>query len=569
VFWSNNQFPHLYRTFLARMLDIPENKIRVTVKDIGGGFGVKGHFYREDVIACLLAMKLGRPVKWSEDRIEHLQGSAHEREQIHDLEVAAKKDGTILAVKDRCIADIGAYGLPPWSGAPLTLFTNVLLPGAYRFRDYYGEHLSVVTNKCPYGAVRGPTMLQSNFVMERAIDLVARRLGLDPVTVRTKNLVSSNELPYTSATGMVYNSGSFRESVERLLEFVDYKQLREQQDEARKQGKYIGIGISALIQPSSFGSPVNAAFGIGGFDSATVRIDPSAKATVYTGLMPHGQGHETTLAQLVASELQVALEDVEVVYGDTAQTPYGIGTHSDRGAVIGGGAAILATRKVREKALSIAAKLLECQPSDLDYAAGRFARRETPAKAVSLAEVATVAYTTPHKVGVEPGLEATAYFEPQAALTWSNGAHAAVVQVDPETGYVKVSRYAVVLDCGNMINPMIVEGQVRGGVAMGLGGTLLEDSSYDSQGQLRAVDFMDYLMPTALDVPPITIDHIITPAPDNPGGFKGMGEGGNIASPAAIASAIEDALQPFGVKVTEIPLPPEKVLNLIKGTRQV
>ena len=564
--WSSTQFPHVYRGELARYFSLPENRVRVIACDIGGGFGVKVHFFREDFALCYASMKLGRPVKWVETRAENLAASIHEREQIHYVEIAVKHDGTILGIKDKCIADLGAFGAPPWGGGALSMFTSVLLPGPYKLKGFISEHLAVFTNKGPYGAVRGPALIQANFIIERIIDIVAHELNLDPAEVRLKNLVKTEDLPFTTLTGQVYTSTSFDKTFEKLLNVINYKQLREEQRRKREEGKYMGVGFSILVEYGAFGSAVNALFGMGGYDSVMVRIEPSGKVSVYSGLIELGQGIKTALAQVVADKLQIPIEDITVYSGDTLYTPYGIGSHSSRGGIIGGNAAAKAVEKIISKMKKIAATLLEANETDIEYESGKLYVRDAPDKSVSLQEVITTAYVNAHKLpqDVEPGLEAVVYYEPTTPITWANAAHAAVVEVDTETGEVKVLDYYVVEDCGNVINPTIAVGQIVGGVVQGIGHVVYEDLTYDNNGTLLTQSFMDYLLPSALDIPNVKVEFLITPAGDNPGGYKGLGEGGTIAAPAALANAVEDALQPFNTEVTDTPLTPYNVWKMMQ-----
>ncbi|MDW8084473.1 MAG: xanthine dehydrogenase family protein molybdopterin-binding subunit [Candidatus Caldarchaeum sp.] len=564
--WTSTQFPHILRTHLARYFNIPENRVRVNACDVGGGFGMKAHIFREDLAVCYASMKLGRPVKWFEDRAENFQSSVHEREQVHYVEIACKRDGTVLAVKDRCYADLGAFGAAPWGGGTLSMFTSVLLPGPYKLKAYSSEHIAVYTNKAPYGAVRGPALIQANYVIERVMDIVARELGLDPAEVRLKNLIKRNEQPFTTVSGQVFNSSSFDESLTKLLSIIEYEKLREMQKEARNRNVRMGIGFSILAEYGAFNSAVNMLFGMGGFDSVKICLEPTGKITVYTGLVNIGQGITTALAQLVADKLQVSLDNISIVAGDTLSAPYGIGSHSSRSAIIGGNAAAIAADRVLDKMRKIAAAFLEADPRDIEYSGGRFYVKDLPSKSASLEDVARMAYVTPHKLpkDMEPAVEATCYFEPASGITWANAAHAAIVEVDVESGHVKVKDYYVVEDCGNVINSEIVKGQVVGGVVMGIGHVLYEDLKYDENGLLLNSGFSDYLIPSAVESPNVKVYFHLTPAVDNPGGYKGVGEGGTIAAPAAVANAIEDALSDMKAKVEDAPLSPNNVWQIFK-----
>ncbi len=564
--WTSTQFPHILRSQLAELLNLPENRVRVIACDVGGGFGMKAHIFREDIALAQAAMRLGKPVKWFESRSENLEASIHEREQVHILEIACKRDGTILAVRDKCYADLGAYGAPPWGGGTLSMFTSVLLPGPYKLKAYSSEHIAVYTNKGPYGAVRGPALLQANYIIERVMDIVARELGLDPAEVRLKNLVRSDEMPFTTLSGQVYNAATFDECLRKLLKLIDYERLKAERRKVRDKGVHIGVGFSILAEYGAFSSAVNALFGMGGFDSVKISIEPSGKVSVSSGLPDIGQGISTALAQVVADKLQIPVEDVTVLSGDTLSSPYGVGSHSSRGGIIGGNAATIAAERLLNKMRRIAASVLEADPRDVEYSGGRFYVRDDPSKAVSREEVVKTAYVTPNKLPreIEPALEEVCYFEPSSPITWANAAHAAIVEADPETGEAKVVNYYVVEDCGNVINPPIVEGQIVGGVVQGIGHILYEDLTYGDDGILKTSSLSEYLLPSAVEAPPVTVQYHPTPAPDNPGGYKGVGEGGTIAAPAAVVNAVEDALADMGLSLTDAPITPFNIWRSLK-----
>ncbi|GBC69588.1 Caffeine dehydrogenase subunit alpha [archaeon HR01] len=566
--WSSTQFPHILRTHISRYFNIPESKVRVIACDIGGGFGVKAHIFREDLALCHASIELGQTIKWFETRSEFHQSSIHEREQVHDIEIAFKKDGTVLAVKDRCYADLGAYGAPPWGGGALSMFTSVLLPGPYKLKAYVSEHIAAYTNKGPYGAVRGPALLQANYVMERVMDAVARELGLSPAEVRLRNLIKKTDQPYTTLGGQVFNSASFEETLQRLLQIIDYQRLREEQKRLRREGVYMGIGFSILAEYGAFGSAVNSMFGMGGYDSVKVVVEPSGAVTVYTGLVNIGQGITTAIAQTVADRLQIPIEKISVISGDTSSTPYGIGSHSSRGGIIGGNAAAIASERIIQKMKQVAGTLLEADPRDIEFTRGRFHVRDDPSKGIGFMDVVQTAYVNAHKLpaGLEPVLEATSYYEPTSPITWANAAHASIVRVDPETGQVKVEKYYVVEDCGNVINSAVVEGQVVGGVVMGISHILYEDLVYDSAGNLLTSSFSDYLVASPAEAPDIEVELYPTQASDNPGGYKGVGEGGTIASLAAVANAVDDALREFGCVIEDAPLTPAYIRSIISRT---
>ncbi len=572
--WSATQIPHLVRTGLADALGFPEHRLRVIAPDVGGGFGIKANLFPEDVVLCLLAIRLERPVKWVEDRREHLLASVHAREHIHDVEAAYQRDGTITALRATLKVDIGAYSVWPWTAGIEPGMALGMLPGPYRIRNYRCDSLGVATNKCPLGTYRGVARPSACFTHERLVDVVARATGLDPVEVRRRNLVRADEFPYTSATGMVYDSGSFVESLDLLVAEGDYAGLRRLQAAERAKGRYLGIGLATYTEQTAHatvefvkrGGPV-----VMGYDTATVRMDPSGKVTVMASMQSHGQGMETTLAQLAADRLGVGVEDVSVLHGDTTISPYGMGTFASRSAVLAGGATIRAAEQVRGKLLRLASSLLEAPVEDLELSGGECRVRGVPARSMSVAELARIAYFRVEKLppGEPIGLEATlAYDAPPGTGTFTNSAQLALVEVDPETGAVKILRYLIVEDCGKIINPMIVDGQIHGGIVQGLGTALFEESVYDEQGQLLNVSFLDYLMPAAAEMPPMEIYHLVTPSPFTEDGIKGMGEGGAIAPGAVIANAVSDALAPFGpIGANELPITPERVLRLIEAAR--
>jgi carbon-monoxide dehydrogenase large subunit len=576
--WSQVQFPHVARTLFAKIFNVSEDKIHFQLPDIGGAFGLKGHIFPEDVSVCAAARLLpGMAIKWVEKRTEDISYSVQERDQIHYIEVATKKDGTILGVKDKMIADMGAYAASPWGGLTFTMLTGLVLPGPYHFKNYYFEHVAVLTNKTPMGSIRGPGFFSANFVMERALDILAHKLNLDPLEVRRRNLIQDSEFPYSTVTGLVFDKCSLTESLEKGARIIGYNELRRQHVELRKRGIYRGIGTASLIEIGGIGSGILGPAGSVtlGYEVATTRVEPDGTVKILTGLAPHGQSSETTLAQAVADELGVPMNKISVIWGDTDKVPYGMGTWGSRGAPLGTSAAIIAAKKTREKAMIIAAGALEARVEDLEMLPdGRFAVKGTPTavmagKTVTLADVAKIALRRPDKLpkGVEPGLEATSFFEPEIPATWSNAMTFCEVELDPETGKFKILRFFVVQDCGKMINPMVVEGQVQGGIAEGLGGAIFEEISYTDDGQINGGTFMDYLMPTAVEMPNIEVAHIETYSEQNPSKTKGMGEGGTIVAASTVANAVEDALQPFGAKITEIPLKPETILKAIRAAR--
>jgi carbon-monoxide dehydrogenase large subunit len=566
--WASTQTPHILRTGLAECLDLPESAIRVIAPDVGGGFGPKMHLFPEDVVVCLLARRLGRPVKWVETRTENLLAGAHARDQATRLEVAARADGTLLGFRARLVSDVGAY-----SNYPLTVALDPgtaagSLPVPYRVRGYAYEAYAVATNKCPTGAYRGVGQALGAFVRERAVDMLARRLGLDPAEVRRRNVLRADEFPHTTAAGTVLDSGSPAASLERVLELGGYAALRDQQRRAPAGRVRRGIGLATYTEFTGMGSATfrrRGAVHVPGHDAATVRVEPSGEARAFVSSAAQGQGHRTALGQVLADELGLPLETVEIVSGDTERCPYGSGTFASRTMVAAGGALVLAARAVREKLLRIAAGLLEAAPEDLVLAGGEVAVRGTPSRRLAVREVARVAHRPAAGLppGIEPGLQATRFYDPPLA-TFSPGAHLAVVDVDVETGGVHVVRYAVAEDCGRIVNPVIVDGQSAGAVAQGIGNALYEELGYDDTGQPTGPTFMEYHLPRADEVPALAIAHLDALPPGAPHPFRGMGEGGTIGAIPAVANAVADALAAFGVEVRELPLTPARVRALLR-----
>ncbi len=568
--WSSTQVPHVLRSYLALVLDFPEHHIRVVAPDVGGGFGLKAHLFPEEVITAFLARRLQRPVKWIEDRRENLTASLHAKHQVVQAELALTKDGTILGLKGRFLSDVGAYSEYPWSSALEAGHAASSMPGPYKIPAFRFEAVSVATNKTTLGVYRGVGMPTGVLVMERLLDLGAQKLSLDPAELRLRNMIRREDHPYTTIIGAEIESGSHQESLQMALGMLGYQDFRAQQQQWREQGRYIGVGLGCYVEGTAPSSQAFQAMGLalGGYESATVRMDATGKVTVLVGTHSHGQSHETTLAQVAADELGVPLADVKVIEGDTTAVPYGWGTWGSRSAVTGGGAIILASRKLREKLLRVASRLSEVPADDLELAEGVVRRKTDGTTLVPLKEIAYRIVSAPAGLpaGEEPGLDATAHYEPPPS-THANATHLATVEVDIETGQVKILRYIVVEDCGTIINPLVVNGQIQGGVAQGIGTALYEQVVYDENGQFLTGTLMDYLAPTAVDVPQVEIGHIESPSPYTPGGIKGMGEGGAIAPPAAIANAVADALAPFSVRVNEVPLTPERVLKLIDRGR--
>jgi carbon-monoxide dehydrogenase large subunit len=566
TFWSSTQSPHLLRRRLSLATGIPEGRIRVIVPDVGGGFGQKIPIHPEEVAVALAAQRLGRPVVWMEDRRENLVAAPQAKEQLLRLELALGADGEFLALRAAILGDAGAYSYNNASALIEPYLAAVLMPGVYTLRNLEYEVRAVVTNKAPVAPYRGVGWTQGHCARELLIDQTARELGLDPAELRRRNLVRGGEFPYTSCTGMVYDSGSFEESLERALQLVDYAGFRRRQDAGRATGRHLGIGVSPYVEPTGWGSEGarQASWAMASHDAARVTVEPSGEVTVAIGTPSQGQGHGTAFAQLAADVLGADPATVTTVANDTAATPISIsGTRASRTAVVLGGAVLRAATELQERLLAIAGRLLEADPADLEVVDGGVALKDAPSRSVTLKEIATAAYFRPDLRAAfpEPDLSASAFYDPPA--TYSNGCIVALVEVDAATGAVRVERLVAVEDCGTMINPPIVDGQIRGALAQGVGGALLEQVVYDPDGQPQASTFMDYLLPTAAEVPAIEVEHCSSPSPLTPGGIKGMGESGLIATPAAIASAVADALAPFDVRVERLPLTPELVSSMI------
>jgi carbon-monoxide dehydrogenase large subunit len=560
--YTSTQWPHLLSAAISESLNHPQNKTRVIAPEVGGGFGVKNHFYNEEFVLSLLSLKTGFSIKWIESRSEHFVATNHAREQVHDIEVAIDKSGIILGIKDHVLGDLGAGSLAPYNGIGPVRVAAFVVPGAYKVRNYQCTIDCIVTNKTPAGAYRGFGQPEGEFAIERILDIAAQELRLDPLEFRLKNLVRQEDLPYTTATGNPLESGSFRESCELAAKLLGYPGFREIQRKARESGRYLGISIVPFIEgtaPTLFGQNGMS----GGFDSAHVRMGPDGRVSVSTGVCSTGSGLETTLAQVASEVLNIPLEWITVTQGDSLTTPFGLGSWGSRSLVVAGGAVAMASFELRSKVLSIAGRIKGCPSAELYIDARLIKHRNGSFEPVPLSEIARVAYVDSGRLPpeVDPTLESSACFDPSLVVTkdsgraqsrtrWvatvSNGAFGVVVQVDPETGIVKLLDAVIVDDCGRVVNPLIVEGQLHGGVAQGIGGALLEELRYDENGQLVSSTLIDYLLPTSTDLPNIRTAHIESPSSNVPFGFKGVGEAGVICPPVAIANAIVDALAPVG-----------------------
>jgi carbon-monoxide dehydrogenase large subunit len=562
--WSSTQVPSALRSTLAESLGLPETRVRVVAPDVGGGFGLKTHIFPEELAVAAAARRVRRPVKWVETRREQLAGGAHAREQRVEVEAAADADGVVRGLRARTIADAGAYHIFPLTSALEPLGTASILPGPYRAEVYEYEAIAVQTNKSPVGAYRGVGMTMGAFVMERTLDLLAERLGLDPAEIRRRNFIPRERYPFVSASGMTYDSGDFPKALEQALALADYDGLRREQAAARVAGRLLGVGVACYTEYTGMGSDVFRRRGmddVRGIESATVTMEPDGAVRCATSFPSQGQGHATTIAQVIADRLGVAPEQVRLAPADTAVAPAGSGTFGSRGAVSIGGTVVVAAERVRARLQALAASVLEAAAPDIVLEAGRAHVRGLAQRGVTLAELARLAYSPP-RGGVPgelgPGLSATIYFDPPGP-TFSGAVHVAAVEVDTATGRVRVRRYVVVEDCGPVVNPTIVEGQIHGAVAQGLGEALQEAIVYDTDGQLLTGTLMDYAVPKADDVPAFEVGHLETPSPLMPGGVKGMGEGGTIGAPAALANAVADAVRPLGVRITALPIHPEWV----------
>jgi carbon-monoxide dehydrogenase large subunit len=565
--WNTTQNPHILRFLCSLVTGVPEDKLRVIAPEVGGGFGSKIAAYPADFITVFCAMTLKRPVKWVETRSENYQATTHGRGHIQEVELAARKDGTILGLRATSWSGMGAYLSTAAPGIP-TILHGLMLSGVYDIPAIKEDVYGVYTNGTPIEAYRGAGRPEATFMVERLVNKLAARLGLDQADVRMKNMIPRFENGHAVATGLSYDSGDYPAGLKTLLDHVKYKDLRREQENARNAGRHMGIGIASYVEICGLGpSQVAGAVGFQGglWESAIVRFHPTGKVHVFIGASPHGQGEETTFAQIVASEIGVGVDDVKVVHGDTDVTPMGWGTYGSRTTAVGGAALVLATRKIKEKAKVIAAHLLEAAVEDMEYADGKFFVKGSPDKAKTIQDIALMAHVAWNMPpGVEAGLEASMFYDPPN-FTYPFGSHLAIVEVDPATGQIEVKRYVALDDCGPQINPVIVEGQVHGGVVQGLGQALWEEAVYDENGQLVTGSMLDYALPRADRLPHIEVLHTVTPSPHHPLGLKGIGEAGTIASTVTVYNAVMDALAPLGVQTLQMPMTPERVWRAIRG----
>jgi carbon-monoxide dehydrogenase large subunit len=567
--WCTSQNPHIHRFLCSVMLKLPEHRVRVIAPEVGGGFGSKIPVYADEALTAWAAMTLGRPVKWSEDRSENYKATIHGRDHIEYVELCGTRDGRITGLRTKVYAGLGGYASTAAPGIP-TILHGLVYSGAYTIPNIHGVIHGVYTNGTPVDAYRGAGRPEAAYLIERLVDIYARKIGMDPVEVRRRNFIPKDKFPYTVATGLTYDSGNYEAALDKAVAMLDYRGFRHEQEKARRQGRYLGVGVVSYIEICGSGpGQVAAAIGFGGgqYESAIVRVFPTGMVRVYIGASPHGQGEETTFAQIVADEFGYPVENVEIVHGDTDNTPQGWGTYGSRTTAVGGSAVKNATLKVKEKARKLAAHLLEANEADLEWKDGRFQVKGSPDKAKTFAELALMAnvgWNMP--AGMEPGLEASAFFDP-SNFVYPFGTHICTVEVDIDTGVVKILRYIAVDDCGLQINPMIVDGQIHGGVIQGLGEALQEIAVYDNEGQLLTGTMMDYAVPKASQMPTLEVAHTITPSPVNPLGVKGCGEAGTIASAAAVVNAVVDALAPFGIVHIDKPLTPARVWAAIQQAK--
>ncbi|TMC52866.1 MAG: xanthine dehydrogenase family protein molybdopterin-binding subunit [Chloroflexi bacterium] len=567
--WMSSQNPHFIRLFVSGAMGLKESQVRVISPDVGGGFGSKISPYPEDYLVPALSRLAERPVKWIETRTESIQNATHGRGQFYDVEVAAKKDGTLLGMRMTQFLDVGAY---VGTFSAFQACACLMAGGAYKWKGISARTIGILTNRVPTDPYRGAGRPEATHLVERMVDLVARELKMDPVEIRKKNFIQPQEFPFTQNFGLVVDSGEYARALDVALKLAGYDDLRKKQADLRKQGRYLGIGLSTWIELCGFGPSAATAPATGGIalvESAQVRVTPTGSVIVYTGTHSHGQGHETTFPQIVADQLGVPYESIELRHGDTAEgTAFGYGTYGSRSLAVGGVAISKAVGKVIDKGKKLAAHMLEAAEEDVVYEHGAFHVKGSPDKSKAFGEVAFASYGMNLPEGMEQGLEAVAYFDPPN-LVWPFGTHIAVVEVDAETGSAKLEKYIAVDDCGNIINPMIVDGQIHGGIVQGVAQALYEEVVYDDEtGQLKTGTLLDYMLPSANEIPPLFLDHTITPSPTNDLGVKGIGEAGTIAASAAVINAICDALSPLGIKHVDMPASPDKLWKMMKEARQ-
>jgi aerobic carbon-monoxide dehydrogenase large subunit len=565
--YTTSQNPHVHRLILAAfVMGIPEHKLRVVSPDVGGGFGSKIYQYPEEVIVLHASKLLGRPVKWTAKRAESFLTDSHARDHYGTAELAVDENGKVTALRADTVANMGAY-LTLFAPAIPTYLYACLLSGTYQIPAIHCRVRAPFTNTTPVDAYRGAGRPEATYVVERLMSRMAAELGEDPAQFRRKNFIRPDQFPYQTPVALQYDSGNYEAALDKALKMVDYEGFKKEREDARREGRYLGIGFSCFVEacglaPSSLVGSIGAQ--AGQWESAVVRVHPTGKVEVLTGSHSHGQGHETVFAQIVADELGVPLDDIAIIHGDTGKLPFGWGSYGSRSGPVGGSAVVQAAGKVKAKAKKIAAHLLEARTDDIEAEGGHFSVKGSPDKKVGFGDIALQAHLAHnYPSGLEPGLEESAFFDP-TNFTYPFGTHIAIVEVFPDSGEVKLLRYASVDDCGNMMNPLIVEGQVHGGIAQGVAQALWENAQYDDNGQLQTASFMDYAMPRTTSLPSFELGHTVTPAPQNPLGVKGIGEAGCIASTAAAANAVIDALSPFGILHMDMPMSAPRVWRAIQ-----
>ncbi len=571
--YSTTQVPGIIRDALVQVLGMPGNKLRVIAPDVGGGFGGKTSLYPEEFLVCALARQLRKPVKWAGDRVEDLLSTSQAFDEIIDAELALDGDGKLLALSADVTGNSGAYSIYPWTAVIEPVQVVSFLPGPYRLENYHARVRAVATNKVTSGPYRGVGRPVSTFVMERLMDIAARRLSIDPIELRLRNFVGDDEFPYKTGSGIVWDQSAFTDCLVQARDTIGYDDLRREQERARAGGRWMGIGVASYCELTGIGSRISAAPGMPintGTETAHIQIDSSGAVTARFGVVSFGQGLQTTLAQVVADELGVAIGDVEIVIGDSAGLAHVTGSYASRSAVLAGGAATMACRTLRDKILRVASHLFEASPNDIDIREGAVSVTGTD-RTMTVADVAHALYSEMGRLPKEirdeiDNLEATKVYDPFFG-TATSASHIAVVDIDPETYQTTVRRYVAAEDCGRIINPMIADGQAHGGVAQGIGVALLEEIIHDETGQILTTTLADYILPGAGDIPPMEVIHLETESETTVGGFRGLGEGGTIGAPAAIANAIADALSPLGININELPATPERLYRLVEAAR--
>lgn len=569
IVWTTTQNPHIARFVLSGLTGIPEHKLRVIAPEVGGGFGAKIPVYADEFLAAWAAMQIGRPVKWTETRSENYLVTTHGRDHVEYVEMAASSDGKVLGIRTKVYAGLGAYLSTAAPGVP-TILHGLIYCGCYTIPNAFADVIGVFNNATPVEAYRGAGRPEATFLLEVLMDKMAGALNMDPVDLRRKNLIPKFDDGYEVPTGLIYDSGDYEPALDKALEMIGYDDFRAEQEAARQQGKYLGIGVTTYTEICGLGpSQVAGAIGFQGglWESAIVRVSPTGKAQVMIGASPHGQGEETTFAQIISDELGFPVEDIDIIHGDTDETPMGWGTYGSRTTPVAGAAMVKAARKLKEKARAMAAHLLEAAVEDVEYSDGNFFVKGSPDNAKSIQEcvlMTTLAWDLPE--GMDPGFEASQFYDPPN-FVYPFGTHIAIVEVDPETGQIDLKRYVAVDDCGPHINPVIVEGQIHGGIAQGVGQALWEGAVYDDNGQLLTGTMMDYAMPRASGFPEFELDYTVTPSPHHPIGVKGVGETGTIASTPTVYNAVIDALRPFGIEQVTMPMTSSKVWKAIQDSK--